>query len=184
MACEIGEKEIPLGHAPDFVIPKIIERDEERGDEIERLSQIGQGNKRLDSPNDARHIEQFSEFIKHRMLINIETDRVVAEPATEINEIASTRSKIEDAKARRRIHAQFAGALDVHANPPFEIEIFFWTSAGILYCVAATDFAKAVALDARDDFINLDPRGRNKTDKKLANVSRGAGETFAAGEFF
>ena len=119
MAREIAQKEIPFGHTPDFVVPKIIERNEERGDEIELLSEIGQGSKRLDPPNDARHIEQLSELVKHRMLINIETDRVVSEAATEINEIASTRSKIEDAKARRKIQAQFAGALDIHANPPF-----------------------------------------------------------------
>src|SRR5712692_10305101 len=121
MTRDIVEKKVPLSDSPKTWPNGIIETSEKGSDEVE-LSEIGQGNKWFDAPDNTRHFEQFHQFAIHWHFVDIEAESVVIEAAADIKKITGTTAEIENALAFSIIQSELANTVGISPDPTFKIQ--------------------------------------------------------------
>ena len=118
----ILDEKFPIGRRPlrphvIFVPRDPVKTNPMPCDEIEFLAEIGQGSTRLDSPNNARHVEVFRHRPEERVIVKVETETAVSEELANVKKISGARSEIEDAQWRRTIEPEILGTADIDVDP-------------------------------------------------------------------
>ena len=161
MARGVVQKKIPFCDPPGSGNGGVIETNEETGNEIELMPEIGQRNEGLDPPDDAGDLEQLREFAKHRHLVNIQPDSIVAQLATDISEIARATSEIENPSTLSIVQSKLADMPQADPDPLFEVQILRPVLSWVLDRVLTIDFAKPIALNTCDDSLGAERRTRD-----------------------
>jgi len=98
----IVDEKFPIGGRP--LLPHVIfvPRDPVKTnpmsrDEIEFFAEIGQGNSRIDSPNNSRHVEVFGHRPEEWIIVEVETKTAVSEELADIEKISGAGAEVEDA---------------------------------------------------------------------------------------
>ena len=88
-----------------------------RGHEIKFLVELGQGSLSLNPADDARNIEQLSRCPEKRLVVDVESENVVAEIFADVKEVAGPTAEIENVQRLRAVEPKVLGALDVDVDP-------------------------------------------------------------------
>ena len=86
-------------------------------DEIEFFAEIGQGDTRLDSPNNSRHVEVFRHRPEEWIVVEVETETAVFEELANVEKISGAGSEVENAQWRGTIEPEILGAADIDVDP-------------------------------------------------------------------
>ena len=118
----IVDEKFPIGRDPFLPHVIFVPRDPVKTnpmacDEIEFFAEIGQGNTRLDSPNNSRHVEVFRHRPEERIIVEIETQTAVSEELADIEKISGTGAEVENAQRRRTIEPEILGTTDIDVDP-------------------------------------------------------------------
>ena len=118
----IVDEKFPIGRDPFLPHVIFVPRDPMKTnpvacDEIEFFAEIGQGNTRLDSPNNSRHVEVFRHRPEERIIVEIETQTAVSEELADIEKISGTGAEVENAQRRRTIEPEILGTTDIDVDP-------------------------------------------------------------------
>lgn len=92
-----------------------------RGNQIESLVQIGQGNIGIDPRNDSTDLKQLERVAKKLMIVQIKAKHLVAEKFADIEEITRAAAEVENGERRRTIEPDILRAFDVDPNPVWNI---------------------------------------------------------------
>src|SRR4029077_21078595 len=165
---EIIEKEFPLWRLPKARHLVIVKANHERGDEIEFLSEFGQGTKSFDALDDAPHTEQARDFPEHGQAIHIKPNSGVAEQLSDVKKVPCAAAQIENPLRSRQIEFELANPADVDFDPTIQIQIFWPVGAGICDSVSLTNLFETSWIDRFDHSfrIKLEPI-RSKKPKRM-----------------
>ena len=118
----IVDKKFPIGGRPFrphviFVPRDPVKTNPMTCDEIEFFAKIGQGNARIDSPNNSRDVEVFRHRPEKWILIEVETETAVSEELADIEKISGAGPEVENAQWRGTIEPEILGAADIDVDP-------------------------------------------------------------------
>ena len=118
----IVDEKFPIGRRPFLPHVIFVSRDPVKTnpmacDEIEFFAEIGQGNARIDSPNNSRHVEVFRHRPEEWIIIEVETEAAVSEELADIEKISGAGSKVQDAQWRGTIEPEILCAADIDVDP-------------------------------------------------------------------
>ena len=118
----IVDEKFPIGGRP--LLPHVIfvSRDPVKTnpmacDKIEFFTEIGQGNPRIDSPNNSRHVEVFRHCPEEWIIVEVETGAAVSKELADIEKISGTGAEVENAHRRRTIEPEILGTTDIDVDP-------------------------------------------------------------------
>ena len=155
MLRQVVEKEFPLRGAPKSGHLVIVKANHESGNEIEFLSEAGEGTKRLNLLNDTAHIEQTRDFPEHRQPIHVEANSGMAEELCDVKKISGAAAEVENSLGPRQIEFELANPADVNSDPTVEIEILGPIRAGICHSVSSANLLKRDWIDRLDNTLCL-----------------------------
>lgn len=177
MLGEIVKEEFPFGNAPQIGLLVAVETNLKGGDKVEFLSEIGQGNEWLDLPDDAPHAEQSGDIGKHRNVVDVEPDDIMAEQLRDVGEVTGAGAEIEEALRRHEVELKPADASNVDVDPTVKIEILGPIFARIIDRVAPANLLEFFAIDCLNDTISRERKARLM--QRPAQLTFRAGETLA-----
>ena len=85
--------------------------------DIELRAEIGERCECFDAPDCALHSEKLRHFRKHRIVVQVDADRVVTEQATDVEKITGAAADIENPLTRAEVEAEIAHAPEIGVNP-------------------------------------------------------------------
>ena len=100
----------------------------------------------------------------------------MAEPLTDMEEIAGPGADIENALAPAPIELEFLHPSEIDSHPPIEVQILSPTAARIIDGVAIVDRLEAHRVDARDDLFDIEPKNKAPGQDHSAEVALHAAE--------
>ncbi len=159
MLRQIVEKEIPLRHAPKSGHLVIVEANHESGNNIELLSEAGQGTESMDPLNNAAHVEQSRDFAKHRQPIHVEPKTGMTKQLRDVEKITRAASKIENPLWTRQIKFNGPDSANVNLNPSLQIEILWPVRSGISHCITAANLLEFNWIDCFDYALRFQREG-------------------------
>ena len=118
----IVDEKFPIGRRPFLPHVIFVSRDPVKTnpmacDEIEFFAEIGQGNPRIDSPNNSRHVEVFGHRPEEWIIVEVETETAVSEELADVEKISGAGPKVENAQWRGTIEPEILGAADIDVDP-------------------------------------------------------------------
>jgi hypothetical protein len=181
MFCEIAEKEFPLWHLPQASHLVIVKANHERSDEIEFLSEVGQGTESFDALDYAAYAEQTRDFPEHGQAIHIKPNSGVAEQLSDIKKVPRAAAEIENPLRSRQIEFELANPADVDFDPTVQIQILWPVGAGICDSVSLTNLFETSWINRFDHSfcIKLEPIRSEKPERMFSR----AGQASAVDEF-
>ncbi len=147
---DIFDKKFPIVGRPftrSLVVVRTnsVETNSVRRHEVETLAEIGQGDAAIDPSDDAFHIQQFGCAAKERLVIGVETERVVAKNSRDVEKESGAAAKIENLLGGRTIELQILDAFDVGFEPILDVGVLGLVRGGT--GVARLDFTQTAAVD-------------------------------------
>ena len=94
-----------------------MEADAMRGDEVEFLSQIGEGDSGIDARDDAAHIQQCRGPVEERLPRSVQPQTLVTQRLTDIEKVARAAAQIENTQRRAAIEPKILRPFDIDCHP-------------------------------------------------------------------
>jgi hypothetical protein len=178
---QIIEKKFPLRHIPKIGLFMIVKADQESSDKIE-LPQVGKGIESFDLSNHTTKAEEARHIAKHRELIQIEAEALVAEQLRDVKKISRAAAKIENAFRAHQVELDLANPANVDIDPAIKFEIFWPVRARMFDGIALANSLEALGVDC----FNHSPFLKTKTvhPKKPECMPSCAGQCPAIYKFF
>jgi len=154
--CQVVEKEFPLRDAPKLGHLVIVKANHESGNEIEFLSEVAEGTKRLNLLNDTADIEQARDFTEHGQPIHVEPNSGMAEELRDVKKVSGAAAEVENPPGTHQIKFEVANPADVNSDPAVEIEILGPIRAGVCHCVSSANLLERGWIDRLDNTLCLE----------------------------
>ena len=152
-------------------------------DHIEFRAEIGQGLECLDAPDFALHSEELNHFREAGLLVQIQSENVVAEILVDVEEIAGAAADIEDALAPAQVETQIPHPPQIDFHPEFQVEIFGPGIARVSHGMPLIDLPELLGIDGLRDAGGIESK-RRAAEKHLFHVTPGADVGIAREHFF
>ena len=91
------------------------------------------------------------DFSKHRNVVDVEAEHVVAEQLRDIGEIAGAAAEVENPLRTRQIELDLADTANVDVDPTLKIEVLGPIFAGMFDRVSAMNPLERCAINCLDD---------------------------------
>ncbi len=151
MLRQIVEKKIPLRHAPKSGHLVIVEANHESGNDIEFLTEVREGTKRLDLLNNAADTEQARDFPEHWQAIDVETNSRMTKELRDVEKVSSAAAEIENPFRARQIEFKPTNPANVNCDPALQIQILRPICSGISDGITPMNLLEANGIDRFDD---------------------------------
>jgi len=180
----IVEEKRPLFRSPKCVAFVPVEANHERCNEVELPVKSRQWLKCIDARDHALESERVKHFTEHRNVFDIEPESAMTQLTTNVKEVASSRSKIENAFASPPIELQFLHPAQIDCHPGIQIEILSPASARIIDCIAIVNRLELHGIYVRDDFIDIEVENEPSGQKDTTEVTSHARHEPRVCQFF
>ena len=155
MLRQVVEKEFPLRDAPKPGHLVIVKANHESGNEIEFLSEVGEGTKRLNLLNDTAHFEQARDFTEHGQPIHVEPNSRMAEELRDVKKVSGAAAEVENPLGTHQIKFEVTNPTDVNSDPAVEIELLRPICAGICHSVSSANLFELDWINGLDNALRL-----------------------------
>jgi hypothetical protein len=159
------------------------EADHERRDELEFTVEGWQRLKCFHPPENALQSKRPKHLRVHGHVSDIEPERVMAEPLADVEEIAGSRTNIENVFPPPPIKLELVDPAQIDGNPPLKIEIFPPTAARIFDGITLVDRAEFRPFDARDDLRGFEAKNKSSRQEDATEVMFRASGGARIGQF-
>jgi len=181
------DEKFPSGGRPFFLLAvggasKAVETNALSSDEVELHSQVGQGDTGLDPCDDALHFQQRRCPAEERIIIGVQSKRVVSEETANVKKEAGAAAQIKNTQRRCAIEPQILRALHVYSDPIVGVLESIDRRRTRPKRILLAQFTHLFAINCRENFSSTDrmeqtngvfPRALQRlTRKELSNFMR------------